>query len=158
MSFKLESPLFLASSTHFCSYPLPLNIILLCLLYLSFTRAIITSLTDLFFNSFSKYSPYSFNISATIVFSTNIGVAGEALEPGILNSNLFPVKAIGEVLFLSEISLGILEIFLSTVISLRCELELLLKFTLSIFSKISSNCSPKNIEIIAGGASCPPNL
>ena len=128
------------------------------MLYLSLTKAITTSFTVLFFNSFSKYSQYSFSTSATIVFRTNIGVAGEALEPGILNSNLFPVKAIGEVLFLSDISLGILDIFLSIVISSRWELELLLKFVFSIFSKISSSCSPKKIEIIAGGASCPPNL
>src|SRR3712207_7212993 len=42
-----------------------------------------------------------------MVFKMKVGVAGEALDPGIRNSNLFPVKAKGEVRFLSEISCGI---------------------------------------------------
>ena len=45
-------------------------------------------------------------ISATAVLRTIFGPAMEKLEPSILNSNLLPVNAIGEVLFLSVVSFG----------------------------------------------------
>ena len=41
-----------------------------------------------------------------MVFNIKFGPAMEAEEGTILNSNLFPVKAKGEVLFLSVVSLG----------------------------------------------------
>ena len=44
------------------------------------------------------------NCLATIEFKTIIGLAQLALEPTALNSNLFPVNANGEVLFLSVLS------------------------------------------------------
>ena len=44
--------------------------------------------------------------SATIVLSIVFGPAIESAEPGILNSNLFPVNAKGDVLFLSDVSFG----------------------------------------------------
>ena len=46
----------------------------------------------------------SFNCFATIVFKVVIETAQFAEEPTALNSNLFPVKANGEVLFLSVLS------------------------------------------------------
>ena len=42
---------------------------------------------------------------------TVIDLAQFAFDPTVLNSNLFPVKAIGDVLFLSEISLATFGIF-----------------------------------------------
>ena len=45
-----------------------------------------------------------FNCLATIVFKTVIGFAQFVQEPTALNSNLLPVKAKGEVLFLSVLS------------------------------------------------------
>jgi len=42
--------------------------------------------------------------SATIAFNVMFGIAIESIEPTIRNSNLFPVKANGEVLFLSVAS------------------------------------------------------
>jgi len=87
----------------------------------------------------------------------NTGVEAEALEPGILNSNLFPVKANGEVLFLSDKSFAILGI--RTPISIVSLISAVSKKeAFPIFSNNSCNCSPKNIDITAGGASCPPSL
>ena len=68
-----------------------------------------------FLTPFSRITSTSFlnmiNWSATIVFKMVIGAAEFAEEPTALNSNLFPVKANGEVLFrsvLSNINDGIL--------------------------------------------------
>ena len=68
-----------------------------------------------FFTPFSRMVSTSLrnliNWSATIVFKTVIGAAELADEPTARNSNLFPVKANGEVLFrsvLSKIKEGIL--------------------------------------------------
>jgi len=56
--------------------------------------------------SFLSLSAIWQSSSATMVLSTKIGPAIEADEGTILNSNLFPVNAKGEVLFLSVASLG----------------------------------------------------
>ena len=61
--------------------------------------------SSLKFFEFSNVILASLNFFATIVLMTVIGIAHESLEPTILNSNLFPVNAKGEVLFLSATSL-----------------------------------------------------
>ena len=57
-------------------------------------------------SALSKISANCLRDSATAVFSTTFASATEAEEPSILNSNLLPVKAKGEVLFLSVVSFG----------------------------------------------------
>ena len=89
-----------------------------------------------------------------MVFKIKVGVAGEALEPGIRNSNLFPVKANGEVLFLSEISFGIFG--KEDPKSNKSFCVVMDKLLCWIFSKICCNSFPRKIEMMAGGASCPP--
>ena len=77
------------------------------------------------------------------------------LDPGILNSNLFPVKANGDVLFLSPAS--ILNDGITSTSRFSFELAATGRFLPNaMFSSIVVSSSPKNIEIIAGGASCPP--
>ena len=56
--------------------------------------------------AFSSLSAKYFSSSATTTLSTVLGVDIEALDPGIRNSNLLPVNANGEVLFLSVLSDG----------------------------------------------------
>jgi hypothetical protein len=89
------------------------------------------------------------------VFKTVIGFAQFAVEPTALNSNLFPVKANGEVRFLSVLSSNISGI-LPTTFSLRFVLssgDNLPSFTFSSAFKTLVNCVPIKTEIIAGGAS-----
>ena len=81
----------------------------------------------------------------------------EKAEPSIRNSNLFPVNANGEVLFLSVVSLGILG-NADTPISIYSVSLLSYSVLLANDSKIPSSSSPKKIEIIAGGASLAPSL
>ena len=78
-------------------------------------------------------------------------------EGTILNSNLFPVNANGDVLFLSVESLGSFgrELIPSSINPPPDDSESLPS---AIFSKISVSSSPRNIEIIAGGASFAPSL
>ena len=56
--------------------------------------------------AFSSLSANSENACEIIVLSTMFASATFACEPSILNSNLLPVNAKGEVLFLSDASLG----------------------------------------------------
>jgi hypothetical protein len=56
------------------------------------------------FNQSIYLSFNSFNCLATIVFNVVIAFEQFADEPTALNSNLFPVKANGDVLFLSVLS------------------------------------------------------
>ena len=101
----------------------------------------------------------SINCLATIEFNTVIGVAQFAVEPTALNSNLFPVKANGEVLLRSVLSKRISGIFpttfnLSSVFSSGDNFPLV---TFSNSFKALVSCEPINTEIIAGGASLAPN-
>lgn len=98
------------------------------------------------------------NCFAIIVFKTIIAEAQFADEPTALNSNLFPVKAKGEVLFLSVLSnmiCGILPIFnFNSVLSSGVIFP---AFTLtSKSSNVLESCEPINVEMIAGGASFAP--
>ena len=101
----------------------------------------------------------SFNCFATIVFKVVIETAQFADEPTALNSNLFPVKAKGDVLFLSVLSNKTSGNFPTTfnfksVFSSGDNFPLV---TPSNSAKTLVNCSPINTEIIAGGASFAPN-
>ena len=96
--------------------------------------------------------------SAKAVFSTIIAEAQLASLPTALNSKRFPVKAKGLVLFLSVLSIS------SSGISGMSNFIPFLSATLNSVSlsesticfKRPESCCPKNAEIIAGGASCPP--
>ena len=76
-------------------------------------------------------------------------------DPGILNSNLFPVNANGEVRLRSVESLGnlgrtVAPIFINSFSFPSYGLSA------SIACKTAVNSSPKKIEIMAGGASFAP--
>src|SRR5690606_13894725 len=93
---------------------------------------------------------------ATMALRTIIGNAEFAEEPTARNSNLLPVNANGEVRLRS-----VLSSFKSGILGIPChKLVSFLTFFAtradSTSSRISSNCEPKNIEIIAGGASFAP--
>ena len=91
-----------------------------------------------------------------MVFSTMLGEAMESLDPTIRNSNLFPVKAKGEVRFRSVASLAKSGRVLTPVWSTPPVL-LLVAVPVEISWEITScSCSPKNTEIMAGGASLAP--
>ncbi len=91
------------------------------------------------------------------MLSTTLAGAIESEEPTIRNSNLLPVNANGDVLFLSVASLlksGSAE---APVFNFPFWIELVAS-PLSISCSItSSSCSPTNMEIIAGGASFAPS-
>ena len=98
---RLDRPLFSASFTQELSYPFPLKIIRLWFLIV-FLISLLKS--DLKSSLFSRISANWLSTSATIVLSTIIGPAMEKAEPSIRNSNLFPVKAKGDVRFRSVVS------------------------------------------------------
>ena len=109
-------------------------------------------------SAFSSSSAISLKLSATIVFNTTFAGAIESEEPTIRNSNLLPVKANGDVLFLSVASLfksGSVE---APVFNLPFCIELVASPLSISCITTSSNCSPRNIEMIAGGASLAPSL
>jgi len=94
----------------------------------------------------------STNCLATIELSTVIGLAQFAVDPTALNSNLFPVKAKGDVLFLSVLSRRISGIFPTTfnfksVFSSGDNFPFV---TVSNSFKTFVSCSPIKTEIIAG--------
>ena len=95
------------------------------------------------------------NCLAIMVFKTIMAEPQLAEEPTARNSNLFPVKANGEVRLRSVLSskiCGILPILsFNSVLSCGVILPALM-----FFSRSSSNCVPINAEMIAGGASLAP--
>ena len=97
-------------------------------------------------------------MSATIELRTVLAPEIDIDEATIRNSNLFPVNANGEVRLRSVASFlkfGRVE----TPVSIFPPLILAVASPLLIIcSTISSSCSPRNIEIIAGGASLAPSL
>src|ERR1035437_10466408 len=86
-----------------------------------------------------------------------MGPAHDIADPTILNSNLFPVKAKGDVLFLSELSLG-KEGSASTPTSVNATPFETYFSPLPSFSNISPSMSPRNTEIMAGGGLLGPGL
>ncbi len=95
---------------------------------------------------------------ATIAFKVVIEVAQLAEEPTALNSNLFPVKANGEVLFLSVLSNNTSGI-LPTTFNFKSVFSSGDNFPLVTPSNSANtfvNCWPIKTEIIAGGASFAP--
>ena len=148
-------PLLSASSTHSSEYPLPLNTILW---YFVKSSLILSWIARSRFSAFSNSSQTSFIASAVIVLRTTLAGAIESAEPTILNSNLLPVKANGDVLFLSVASLARSGNVDAPVFNLPFWIELVASPLSISCITTSSNCSPRNIEIIAGGASLAPNL
>ena len=151
--FKFNKPLDSASLTQESSYPLPLKIMRLWFLIVSLIKAC---------NVVSKSSATSkifanFSISSAMtVFNTILHPAILELDPGILNSNLFPVKANGEVRLRSVESLGnlgrtVAPIFINSFSFPSYGLSSSMAFNTAV------NSSPKKIEIIAGGASLAPS-
>ena len=93
-----------------------------------------------------------------MVFNTTFGCAMDALEPTIRNSNLFPVNANGEVLFLSVASFMKSGNVATPVFSISPSILCVASPVLINCFNTSSNCAPKKMEMIAGGASFAPNL
>ena len=94
MDLIFGSPRFWASATHSSEYPFPLNTILWCSMAYFLIRSCAASSKS---SAFSRTSQASENASATMVFNTIFACATESWEPTIRNSNLFPVKANGDV-------------------------------------------------------------
>ena len=82
----------------------------------------------------------------------------ESREPTIRNSNLFPVNANGEVRLRSVASFAKSGSLLTPVCSTPPALLCVAVPVLISCSSTSSSCSPRNIEMIAGGASFAPSL
>ena len=93
-----------------------------------------------------------------MVFRTVTALAQLAEEPTALNSNLLPVNANGEVLFLSVLSIrssgtwGMPRLYLLLPLILTMSLEL------SSSLKAPLTWVPRKQEMIAGGASLAPSL
>ena len=78
------------------------------------------------------------------------------LEPALLNSNLLPVNANGDVLFLSVVSFG--KFGREDTPTLNIECPDVYSLPSSRASITFSSSSPRKIEMIAGGASLAPSL
>ncbi len=91
-----------------------------------------------------------------MTFRIVFGPATDCAEPTARNSNLFPVNANGDVLLRSVVSFENVGTTATPVLNL----SLVTSFSspsLMIESTKLFNSSPRNIEIIAGGASLAPN-
>ena len=102
--FTFGRPLRSASLIHSLEYPSPENNTLLCFLIIFLQISNAFSRTSSTVLHVSNSSEIFFKECAMIVFKTVFAKDAFMLEPSILNSNLFPVKATGEVLFLSVLS------------------------------------------------------
>ena len=96
--------------------------------------------------------------SATAALRAIIAEAQLAEEPTARNSKRLPVKANGEVRFRSVLSRRISGICdrPSCICSLPAKLISSSLVLFSSLSRISESCVPRNIEMIAGGASLAP--
>ena len=95
-------------------------------------------------------------ISATAAFRALLQVPMDMEEPSMRNSNFLPVKAKGEVRFRSDVSRGNQGMAL-TPISMLPPWRSWEGRPVSISSRISVRSSPKNTEMMGGGASWPPS-
>ena len=95
-------------------------------------------------------------LSAMIVLSATSGPAIDWLDPTARNSNLLPVNANGLVRLRSPACLGRGGSVSTPTVSVPDDLELV-AFPFSICSKTSASCSPRKIEMMAGGASLAPS-
>jgi hypothetical protein len=106
--------------------------------------------------AFSRREAISSRASAAMVFRATLGPAMDCAEPTILNSNLFPVKAKGEVLLRSVLSLGNKgRVSTPTLTNWAPWVDTF--WPLASFSRISVSASPMKMEMIAGGASLAPS-
>ena len=153
---RLSRPLFSASATHSSVYPFPLNTTFLCSERSFFNSSWIMESSSSADTSLSASYILS-SASATAVFKTIFAFATEPAEPGIRNSNLFPVNAKGDVRFLSVVSF-VMWGRTSAPISIWVLPLPLNALSSSRDSRTSSSSSPTNIEMIAGGASFAPSL
>ena len=90
-----------------------------------------------------------------MVLMTTFASAMDSDDPSERNSNLLPVKANGEVRLRSVLSLGNFGSTL-TPISRSCFSLAQYSFSSSKALTIADSSSPRNMEIIAGGASFAP--
>ena len=104
---------------------------------------------------FSNSSAISIISCAKIAFKIVFGPATDCEEPAARNSNLFPVNANGEVLFLSVLSFEKVGTTSTPVLNLSFSFSFV-SSPVTIISTKLSNVFPKNIEMIAGGASLAP--
>ena len=109
-------------------------------------------------SAFSSMSAASLKASATMVFSTVLGEAMESDDPTMRNSNLLPVKAKGDVRFLSVASLSRSGRMSTPVFKVPPCLEWVASPVLHSWSITSSSCSPRKMDMMAGGASLAPSL
>ena len=105
----------------------------------------------------SSSSANCLSSSATAVFRAMFAEEMDAAEPGMRNSNLLPVKAKGEVRLRSVVSLGKRgSAWTPTLKSSFCLTSQAVSFSIASSMPVSS--SPRNMEMIAGGASAAPSL
>ena len=155
----LFNPLFAASATHSSLYPFPSKrIFLLSLTYFRMTSIIASSCFSPLAIWASTSALNFTNWSPTIVLSTIMEGPQFAADPTARNSNLFPVKAKGEVLFRSVLSSKISGIcpIPNSITPLFPLPDLSFFPGFSISSSILNNWLPIKMEIIAGGASFAP--
>ena len=152
---RFGSPLRFASSCHSLEYPFPLKMIRLCFSVYS-TISAFNSLSKS--SAFSSLSQASSNASAAIVFKTTLQFDRESWEPSIRNSNLFPVKANGDVRLRSVASLRKSGSVVTPVANFSPLILWVASPFFRIWSSTSSSWSPRNTEMTAGGASLPPSL
>ena len=155
VSRRLGSPLFAASFGQSEEYPSPENTTRLCALtrrWRSFCRF---SLKSPFIAS--SLSHIASTDSATIVLSAIWLCAQFCEEPGARNSNLFPVKAKGEVRLRSVVSFGSAGSVSTPTRSLRPRSPPFIpRVPDSMESRTALSSSPRKMEMIAGGASFAP--
>src|SRR5580704_6658278 len=90
-----------------------------------------------------------------MVLIVTIGPAIDCSEPGARNSKRLPVKAKGLVRLRSPGSVGRMGRVVTPIDKVPLDFEFLAP-PLAIWSKTSVSCSPRKIEMIAGGASLAP--
>ena len=156
--FTALSPRASDSASHSLLYPFPSNMMSRA----SVMKRLTTAMTaeDLTSPASSRASTYALNslrLSATIELTTHTAVATFCDEPTARNSNLLPVKANGDVLFLSVLSGNISGIELTIFIdSCEEETDSLTSFMFIIAWKTPYRVEPEKTDITAGGASFPP--
>ena len=113
------------------------------------------SRSDWKFLDFSSWSANCCNSSAMMVFKAMLGPEIDWLEPSIRNSNLLPVKAMGEVRFRSVLSWGMGGMASTPIWRVRLPASLN-SVPRMMDCTMASSSSPRKMERTAGGASEAP--